>query len=91
MTTELSGYYRVKILLSIHLWRIESIMITRGAHYALIGPHGQRTVFEVKAIRYSPFPYAELEPSGGGNRRVVHLADLQRDLDDAKVVKTVRH
>lgn len=63
-------------------------MITRGARYALNGPFGERTIFEVKVIRYSPFPYAELEPEGGGDRRVVHLADLQRDLDDARVIPT---
>ncbi|WP_433756775.1 hypothetical protein [Nocardia sp. CA-135398] len=39
----------------------------------------QAAPVEVKAIRRSPVPYAEVEPHGGGQRRPMLLRDLERD------------
>lgn len=43
-------------------------MIEIGSTFRRRGADGKWAVFKIRVIRYSPFPYVEAEPVGGGPR-----------------------
>lgn len=61
-------------------------MIKRGSRILRTSARGESVAFEVKAVRYAPVAYAEIEPEGGGERTVVHLAELEKDMNRAQLV-----
>jgi len=47
--------------------------------------------FAVKALRYSPIPYVEVEPEGGGVRIQMSFAEVERYLAEAPLpIETIR-
>ncbi|MFI6365628.1 hypothetical protein ACIBG0_23050 [Nocardia sp. NPDC050630] len=55
------------------------MMICPGTLLVPAATAEQAAPVEVKVIRRSPVPYAEVEPRGGGRRRPMLLRDLERD------------
>ncbi|GAB2532115.1 hypothetical protein GCM10027167_41260 [Nocardia heshunensis] len=53
--------------------------IERGTRLVPIHDNTVTASILVKAVRHQPISYAEIQPFGGGRRRVVSLNDLERD------------
>ncbi|WP_216893881.1 hypothetical protein [Nocardia alni] len=55
------------------------MQLTRGSVVARTDGKGDRSPMLVRAVRYGPIPYAEVEPVDGGDRRAVLLTEIERD------------
>lgn len=55
-------------------------MISRGLRFSRTTAQGRCQRFDVKALRYSPIPYAEVEPEGGGVRIQMSFTEVERCL-----------
>ncbi|GAB2514934.1 hypothetical protein [Nocardia heshunensis] len=53
--------------------------IERGTRLVPIHDNAVGASILVEAVRHNPISYAEIQPLGGGPRRVVSLNDLERD------------
>ncbi|GAA5108707.1 hypothetical protein [Nocardia iowensis] len=62
------------------------MQIARGSRLVRRDDGGNRQVVQIKAVRYSPVPYAEVEPTGGGQRSAVLLTELERDFQPEPAV-----
>ncbi|MFI6041572.1 hypothetical protein ACIA8C_08045 [Nocardia sp. NPDC051321] len=54
------------------------MQVTRGALLVRLDDKDP-AMLRVKAVRYAPIPYAEVEPAGGGRRSTVLLAEVERE------------
>ncbi|MFD6157027.1 hypothetical protein ACFWF7_04760 [Nocardia sp. NPDC060256] len=54
------------------------MQVTRGALLIRLDDNDS-AMLRVKAVRYAPVPYAEVEPIGGGQRSTVLLAEVERE------------
>ncbi|MFE7797635.1 hypothetical protein [Nocardia sp. NPDC057440] len=64
----------------------QAMVIAIGVHLVRTDGTGQRKIMQVKVVRHSPVPYAEIEPIGGGRRVAVLLTELARDFRPASDV-----